>query len=310
MNDTYHLFGLNIVSEIHLPGPKPAVNVPDVTINYGTVPGRLVNPRISEKGEVLSIQFGVGEFLLRVAGVAAYYVAGGCRITVQPEPDVETERVLIFLTGSAIGALLYQRGLMVLHASAMMVNGKCLAFTGDSGMGKSTLAAGLHRRGHAVLADDLCALSLDKGLPFVSPGFSRLKLWGASLKKIGCPSRPLERVRWDDGRDKFFLPVDMGNAISVPLNTVFVLETSENRQIDIVQIKGMEKIDALIQNTYRYIAVNGFDLKKKHFQQCCSIGSNIEVNRLIRPREGFWLEELMDCIETYVSGEQNELSPL
>jgi hypothetical protein len=50
------------------------------------------------------------------------------------------------------------RGLEVLHASAVVVDGRAVVLAGRAGAGKSATAAALRRRGAAFLADDVVAL--------------------------------------------------------------------------------------------------------------------------------------------------------
>ena len=83
-----------------------------------------------------------------------------------------------------MGALLHQRNILILHGSAIKVNGESVIFVGPSGVGKSTLAAGFTKRGYPFLVDDVCALSVGCNHPLVIPGFPRLKLWADTLKKI------------------------------------------------------------------------------------------------------------------------------
>jgi len=219
---------------------------------------------------------------------------------VQPAPGAEKENVLIFLMGSIMGVLLHQRNLLVLHARAVMMNGKSMAFTGPSGIGKSALAAGLYQRGYPVLADDLCAIFTKDGFSSVIPGFLRLKLWEDTLKKLDYHTEKLESVRWDQDLDKYYLPFDQQPVTAVPLKSIFILEMSDAKAIDVIPLKGMEKIYAIIMNTYRYVAVDGLGPKQEHFKQCTCVSRHADVNRIIRPREPFLLDELMDVLEEYV----------
>ena len=64
------------------------------------------------------------------------------------------------LIGQVLPLVAALRGLEVLHASAVAHGGLAFALTGDSGAGKSTLAAHLVLLGHALVADDVLAISL------------------------------------------------------------------------------------------------------------------------------------------------------
>ncbi len=297
MNQTYHIFGLNIESAIPLPA-SPVVDCsvkrsPDVVIEFGDVPLELDNPLI--KG--VRYQAGPGEFLLRVDLVARYYVREGRRIIIAPEPGAEEERILIFLMGSAFGALLHQRNILVLHAGAIAVNGRSILFAGNSGVGKSTLAAGLHQRGYPFLADDVCAVSIVEGKPAVVPGFPRLKLWADVLKKLDKDKDQLKSVRWTQGLDKYFLPVEPLHKIPVLLQSVFVLATTNTDKMEITALTGGDKIQPIINNTYRLRFLTGLGGKKEHFRQCAAVAAQTKVQKVVRPNKGFLLNELMDMVE-------------
>lgn len=297
MKETYHIFGLNIQSVLSLPATPiqnlPEIIVTDVVIAYGDTPGQLINPLI--KG--IRYQAAPGEFLLRVDGVARYYVQEGRRITIQPESAAEEESILIFLMGSAFGALLHQRNTLVLHAGAITVNGQSVIFAGHSGSGKSTLAAGFHQRGYPFLADDVCAIAVVDGKPAVIPGFPRLKLWADVLKKLNTDKNQLQSIRWTQGLEKFFLPVEPSHDQPVPLMSVFILGSSNTDSIDIKTLQGADKIDPLIKNTYRMRFLNGLGGKKDHFRQCAAVAAKTSVHQIIRPKTGFLLNELMDMLE-------------
>ena len=297
MHNAYHIFGLNISSVIPLPAPpvihSQRCDAPDVIIEFGKTPDALANPRL--KG--VRYQAGPGEFLLRVDDVARYYVRDGRRVTIMPETGAGDDEILLFLMGVVMGALLHQRNVLVLHAGAIAVNGASVIFSGPSGIGKSTLAAGFHKRGYPCLADDVCAIMMINGHPAVIPGFPRLKLWADALKKLDTDKDKLASVRGSKNLEKYFLPIDRIQDAPFPLRFVFVLETTPTKKMEITILKGAAKIAPLIGNTYGLRILDGLGGKKDHFKQCAAVAANVAVNRVVRPNKGFLLNELMDLLE-------------
>ena len=80
-----------------------------------------------------------GMLLLNVERVARFLISSGNEILVDVVPGAEWDMVLLLLFGSAFGALLHQRKLLVVHASAIATTRGAVLFTGASGYGKSTL---------------------------------------------------------------------------------------------------------------------------------------------------------------------------
>ena len=123
------LFGMRIRSDIPLPGPKAELgDEPDLVIELGQVE----EPAIPGQ-EIVADDQGT---TLTIEGIARYRISDGRRIIVQPALGVPEANVRLFLLGSAMGLLLHQRGLMPLHASAVEIEGRAVAFTGASGAGK------------------------------------------------------------------------------------------------------------------------------------------------------------------------------
>ena len=113
--------------------------------------------------------------MLTVDGVGRYLVRGGAEILVDAAGGAAERDVRLFLLGSALGILCHQRGLLPLHANAVVANGAAYAFAGHSGAGKSTLAAHFAQAGYEILCDDVCVISFDEaGQPLAWPGLPRL----------------------------------------------------------------------------------------------------------------------------------------
>ena len=152
---SYTAYGLHL----HATLPLPELTVvadgapPDVSILFGKLPPP--PPELpDEGGGVLLTPEGV-YFYWRDFG--AFLVREGREILIDLLPGVGMQAVRLPLLGCVLGVLLHQRGLFTLHASAVSVGGAAVAFIGAKHAGKSTMAAALHARGHAMLADDVLA---------------------------------------------------------------------------------------------------------------------------------------------------------
>ena len=294
VNYLYHIFGLKIESVITFLDMPQTEGNPDVAIEYGKVPDAIPDAKIKE----VEYQAGPGEFLLRVDSVAGYYVTNGNHIIIERETGAADEEVLLFLMGSAMGALLHQRNILPLHGSSIEVEGEGVIFVGPAGVGKSTLAGGFHKRGYNLLADDVCAVTAKNGAdPLIIPGFPRLKLWADALKKLEEDREGLNRIRLDQDFEKYFVPFDNACDRPTPVRSVFVLETTNTDKFEIIRLKAGDKIDPIINNTYRPCFLDGLGGKKEHFKQCAAVAAKAAVIRIIRPIEGFRLDELMDLLE-------------
>jgi hypothetical protein len=91
----------------------------------------------------------------------------GSRVLCSP-PEVEPWNWQRFLVGRILPWAAVLRGLEVLHASAVAIDGRAVAFVGATGAGKTSLALQLVARGARFLTDDV--LALDEGGLRAHPG--------------------------------------------------------------------------------------------------------------------------------------------
>jgi len=296
----YSLFGLTVKTEIPFAQNTTTDKTVDVTVEYGLVPEHL--PNAVQEG--ILFQASPEAFLLKVDRIARYFVSGGNRIVIKPEQNAHEDDIRLFLMGSVMGALLHQRSFLPLHASAVEINGKCVLFTGPSGRGKSTLAAGFARRGTSLFADDICAVSIDKkGSPRVVPGFEQLKLWEDTLSVLDLDVGLLKSVRFGKTLKKYYLPVSQFRNTTSPVHSVFVLDTHNEPHILISQFKGMQKIEAIIENTYRVNFLDGFKRRQQHFDLCKKMAEAVSIYHIARPHKPhpFDLDGLIHKVEACLS---------
>jgi len=282
----YRVFGLSVASELPLPDliPSDRVECPDVSIRrVATVQQpteKIQGAAISEEGIVLNIP-SAGRYLIR----------NGNEILVDPDPSVSDRNMRLFLLGSAFGVLLHQRGILPLHANALVFSGRAVAFMGVSGAGKSTMAAWFHDRGYPILTDDVCAITIRSGVPLVQPGIPRLRLWRDALEASGRSTEHFERSFDED--EKYNVPtrseVWPG---AVPLGAIYHLDTPDPRRSaqSIDRLSGLEAADALIANTYRGGFLAELGGTAEHLKTCVLLATKVPIYS-VRRRWGIGVYE-------------------
>jgi len=101
------------------------------------------------------------------------------------------EDLTVLLLGPVFGQILRLRGTTVLHASAVALEGKALAFVGHSGAGKSTTMAALVRQGCRFLSDDKVPLHECDGTFMTPPGPAWAKLEPDAAEALYGPAHRL-----------------------------------------------------------------------------------------------------------------------
>ncbi len=295
--NNYLVAGLKVRSEIALPELvpcSPADDEPDVEIRYAPVPTRLAGATQS----IREAEIAENAVLIRIPGVARYHVKNGNQILVAAEPGTGARELRLFLLGSAFGAIYFQRGFFPLHASVVVINGKAVAFAGDSGAGKSTMTAWMNVQGYALLCDDVCVIRFDDHhSPMAYPGFPRLKLWSDALKEFEIDPSELQRDHFRT--DKYHLSISGRFGMDpVPLQHINVLQFSDSDSAPRIEdIQPAQAVHLLRNNTYRYYYISGLGLTKSHFLDCVRLAKTTGMHFLTRPRQHSAMAECQRLIE-------------
>jgi hypothetical protein len=291
----YHAFGIQIESEIECPQLAPGHNAaapPDLVIQIGAVPGELEHPR--QQGTVY--QIGENQFLLIIDKVARYLVSAGRQILVEPSPGAADRDVRLFLLGSAMGALLYQRGVWPLHGSAVASDQGAVLFLGASGSGKSTLAGAFHQRGYRSVSDDVCAITTSTaGIVQVWGASPRASLWADSVLSLGSDPAHLQLTH--TAQEKYEFPLQDFHPGPAAILAVYTLALAEGADLRLEALKGFDKVQALTTNTYRLQFLSGMQLHKEFFNRALSLAQQARIVQVTRPRQPFLLNELVDLVE-------------
>lgn len=98
------------------------------------------------------------------------------------EADEEAIRHLLF--DQVAPRILAHQGALVLHASAVLIGSAVTIFLGETGAGKSTLAASLHKCGHHLLGDDAIIITRDGDRFMAEPVYPSLRLFPDSASAL------------------------------------------------------------------------------------------------------------------------------
>lgn len=289
----YTTYNLTIDSEFPLPELLPlasdnARNAPaDVAIRFGKVDhnglsgGQQLGPFLWVNRESL---------WLDVPNVARFLVQNGATILIDPMPGIDEDSIRVFLLGSALGALLFQRGFLVLHGNAIRIGEQCMICVGHSGAGKSTLAAGFMQRGYQILADDVVPVDQECR---AMPGSPRIKLWQDAADKLRIDTSGLRRIR--PNTEKFNYPLaDRFADQPVPIRWIYILDNDNSGTIHSQPIRGMQRFMPIHDNTYRVHYLQGMSLESQHLHLCGQLVGRIHLARVTRPQSGFGLNALID----------------
>jgi hypothetical protein len=265
---------------------------PDVSIRCGIVPEFILDP----VGQGVLYQAVGDRFLLNIPHVARYLVCSGREIIVNVCPGANDQAVQLFLLGVCLGVLLHQRGVLALHASAVATARGALLFSGISGSGKSTLALALHEAGYPVLTDEIAAIRLSGDAPMVQPGNPFLVLWNDAMRKMGVDPDAFERARPELA--KYIFPLGEGFASSaVNVAAVYVLDPYVTNHSRPGPIRGLQKIAALNQHTYRPHLLAEMNLEPAHLRRIASFANRTRLVRVNIARTDFHLAAFLESIK-------------
>jgi hypothetical protein len=290
-------YGIGLHSALPLPELRPGEFGADVVIRLAKLDRAPVEVELLDHYSWTS----GADVYLYWKDVATFLIRDGKEIIIDAVPGLEERRLRLFLLGAAMAVLLHQRGFLVLHASAVVVNGDGVVFLGGKGWGKSTMAATLLARGHGYLADDVVALSFGHGIgPLITPAFPQLKLWPDAVTSLGGDPDLLPLVSsLIEKRDSRVMSGFVQEP--VPLKYIYVLGLATTDQPEITPLQPQDAIRQLIVNSYA-ARFGNLLLKSrdgKHLSQCADLINNVSICRLNRPNSLDLLPAIAQLVETH-----------
>ena len=298
----YIAYGLNIESELELPNlitaPFNAQNSgTDVYIKQGDISkagltdAKLVKP---------NSQANQHQLWLDVPNTGRFLIENGTNITVESHLTADILSIQTHLLSSCIGAIIHQRNELIFNGCAVVKDGVAMLFLGNSGEGKSVLAAHAVKRKMQVLSDDLIRIDSNR---LAQPGPPFIKLWKDSIAKLELENtNHLKQVR--PQIEKYIFPLNEA-LYSQPIEVkyIFLLSSHNKGTFEFEELSGLEKFQPLKNHMYLQHLVNIVDNRTGNLKQLAQLSNQVRLQRLIYPNQGFHINEVLDRIQLQFEAE-------
>lgn len=211
-----------------------------------------------------------------------------------PHPPARPELIREVFEHSALPLVLQALGTEVLHASAVLAPRGVVAFCGASGMGKSTIAYGLHRRGYPLWADDAVAVQTSPTAVGVIPLPFDVRLRPAPARLFGYGARS---TRLPSGRP--LTPPD--DREPTRLGALFVLSQASSAGPTMGRLEPSAAFAALLPHAYCF-SPNDVEGKRRMLGRYLELAARLPVFRVCLADNLDTLPSALDGIEQVLAG--------
>lgn len=238
-----------------------------------------------------------GNVRFAIEGIGGWQIERGQTIRLHPSLAANPPELRLFTLGSAWGALGYQRGFAMWHGSAVARGGRAVLFCGETGQGKSTMAAALLARGAVLVADDLSRIETGKAGAAIHPSSSRIKLWRGAIEHLGWQDRVIQRDYLRE--DKFHCAAGDNAAGSTPVSLTGLVVLEEGEEVTLTRLNGAASLAAVLAGTiYRPEMLEAMDRWGEQAAHAARAVAQVPVWKLTRPKDFRSLAAICETVET------------
>lgn len=290
----YTAYGLGIDSTIELPELTAGAKQIDLTVRYGSIERKPIQTN-TESFYYWRTETEIG---LSWQEFATFLIRQGKEIIIELDDGVPEQDIHPALLGACMAVVLHQRSYLVLHASAVKIGDRAVAFIGDKGWGKSTMAASLVAQGNQFITDDVLAIDLKNEQPIVFPSFPQIKLCPDAVTAMGKDPEFLPRVMTQTQKRQY-KPAATFSTEAVPLRSIYLLNKGES-----VGINKMTKSNSILPLlAHSYGARFGKKLlhlgEAQHFLQCSDLANKVGIYSLSRPSNLDLMNKIVELVQQH-----------
>jgi hypothetical protein len=273
-----------------------------------------------DDGEIcLSGAYYKGGHLLRFPELADFAIsADGQHIDACAVADTPAETIRHILIDQVIPRLVSHRGNLVVHGSAnAMVEGGgdlAVAFLGDTGYGKSTMAVSMQERGFPLLGDDCLALRCAAGDSLeLTASYRGARLLDDSIAELAAGGGPTAPVAHYSGKARIALPLAHSTRQAWPLQAIFLLNSPVNAPrehgVVIEPVGGADALIAMMRNSFQLDITDREHVVKQFTGFGRDILSRLPIYSLSYPRRYTCLDEVCEAVLATLAGQDNYRNP-
>lgn len=263
----------------------PEIISAEMQIRDEPLPDRLDTPLLDNA----TIQLRADSFLFTTPAGTRFHYLKGRGIAIEKAAGSSPEETDLFYNGTVYGAVAWINRLIPLHASSVVRDGRVLAFTGESGEGKSTLAAALARHGYEHRSDDVLLIELRDDAAYAWPDRERIKLCDDAFELTGA--QRLAAI--EPGADKFFADLGKNNESGLrtgkqnplPLHDLIFLVSKNAGSPVIEAITGYRKLPLILRSLYRIEIAIGLGDEMSHRATITRLARHLQCWTLLRKRD-------------------------
>lgn len=203
-------------------------------------------------------------------------------------PGARLDLAELRLLGPVLSYWFELRGLPTLHASAVAVNGRAVAFLSHHGGGKSGLAAAMVQAGFPLLTDDLLVLEEMEDRWEARPAYPEMRMWPDEAAHFAGPPEDLPLVQVDSEKRRVAIgDGGFGSFLdaSVPLACIYLASRrlEGDGGIEIQPVLRSEALIELVRHSFSPRLVEAAGLQPARLDRLARLVRAVPVRRLVYP---------------------------
>ena len=250
-------------------------------------------------GTIWAYSYAAGsERWMHVPGIASFRFGSRAEeAVVVPEPGTPpVSRAIIEDTfqRAVLPMALQAHGEEIIHASAAIIEEGVVAFCGRSQTGKSTVAYGLHRRGHRVWADDALVFDASAEIVHVIPYPHRLRIRAEAADYFD-----LHELRRHDTSS--WIALEQAQDEPARLACIFLLEreAQASTPVETVRLTPAEALAGVIEHAY-WFRLDDAERTRRMIGKYLVLATQVPVFRMRFQAALDQLPEMLDKAESVV----------